>query len=38
MKYQKKQQIRKWAARIVALVLALGLILSTLVYSLMAAF
>jgi len=34
MKYHKKQKIRKWAARILAVILAAGLLVSTVVYSL----
>lgn len=36
MKWQKKKQIQQWLVRILALVLAAGLLLSTLIYSLIA--
>ena len=36
MKWQKKKQIQQWGVRILALVLAAGLLLSTLIYSLIA--
>ncbi len=36
MKWQKKKQIQQWVVRILALVLAAGLLLSTLIYSLIA--
>ena len=38
MKWQKKKQIQQWVVRILALVLAAGLLLSTLIYSLIASF
>ena len=36
MKWQKKKQIQQWVVRILVLVLAAGLLLSTLIYSLIA--
>ena len=36
MKWQKKKQIQQWVVRILALVLAAGLLLSTLINSLIA--